>query len=249
MQIGQHCVNGSTIWRFISVPMAGGPATEIATGTPAGGFLADSFTAQLIPAKDGTGFLMTVPSGLDRNTVQLVWIKLDGSTTALLEGKHVLVDRFGEVLSEGRHLLLSEDGTAVAFVTTTGNNIQTLWMLDLTTLGGQPVSIQEQGANERIFHYVWAPGNTLYYAAGAVESDSLYKVQMGSTPQRVTRGRFFRLVTSAAGDKIAAAEWYANPNSIGDDLFQLQVLDLNGNVITLKQGDDSHNQIIPLAVQ
>lgn len=246
---GQWCEPGASKWRLVSVPMAGGAATEIALGEPGGGFFSEHFSLNLIPAKDNTGFLVTVPSGLMRNTVRLMWVTLDGSITPIIENRHVLVDRFNEPLSEARHFMTSLDGSTLAFVSTTGNNEQTLWLLDLSTPGGNPVLIQEQGVNERIFQYVWAASNRLYYAAGSVESNSLSVVTPGGAPQRLERGRFFRIATSYTGDKVAAAEWYANPNSIGDDLFQLKVFDANGNSFVLKQGGEDHNQMIPLAVQ
>lgn len=261
---GQNCEPGGTTWRLVSVPMAGGAATQIAYETPDGGFFSEHFTLNLIPTKDGAGFLLTAPSGLERNTVRLMWVTMDGTITKLLDDpsqpgghKHVRVDRFvgtgrqtDAELSEGRHLLVSPDGSAVAFITVTGDNIQTLWTLDLSTPGGQPVMIQEQGANEFIWHYVWSASNRLYYAAGAVEAGSLSVVTPGGSPSRIERGRFFRVATSYTGDKVAAAEWFENPASIGDDLYQLKVYDTNGNSFILKKGVvEQHNQMIPMALQ
>jgi hypothetical protein len=159
------------------------------------------------------------------------------------------VDRYNEPLSEARHFIQSLDGSTIAFVSVTGNNEQSLWLLDLSTPGANPVMIQEQGTNERIFQFVWSASNRLYYAAGSIESNSLAVVTPGGSPQRIERGRFFRVVTSYTGDKVAAAEWYANPDSAGDDLFQLKVFDTNGNSFVLKQGGTSHNEMIPLAIQ
>jgi len=247
---GQSCATGASNWRLVSVPMAGGAATQIAFGEPRGGFFSEHFALNLLPAKDGSGFLMTVPSGLARNTVLLSWVTKDGATiTPIIEDRHVLVDRFNEPLSEARHFMVSPDGSTLAFVTITGNNEQTLWLLDLSTMGGQPVPIQEQGANERIFQFVWSGSNRLYYLAGSIESNALYVLTPGESPSRIERGRFFRVATNYTGDKVAAAEWYANPNSQSDDLFQLKVYDANGNSYILKQGGPEHNQIIPLAVQ
>jgi len=247
--VGQRCETGAASWRLLQVPMGGGAATEIASGQPAGGFFTESFTTQLIPTKDNSGFLITIPSGLGRNTVTLAWVTPEGAMTSLLEGQHVIADRFGERLSEGRHLLLSPDGNSLAFVTSTGDNIQTLWMLDMSTVGGVPLSIQEEGVNERIFQYVWASNNRLYYAAGAIESNSLNVVAPGEAPQRLARGRFYRLAVNFAGDKIAATEWVANPERVGDDLSRLVVLDTAGKSATIKDGDQSHNEFTPLAIQ
>ena len=247
---GQSCATGASNWRLVSVPMAGGAATQIALGESKGGFFSEHFALNLLPAKDGSGFLFTVPSGLARNTVLLNWVTKDGATiTPIIEDRHVLVDRFNEPLSEARHFMVSPDDSTLAFVSITGNNEQTLWLLDLSTTGGQPAPIQEQEANERIFQYVWSGSNRLYYAAGSLESNSLYVVMPGGSPSRIERGRFFRVATNYTGDKVAVAEWYANPNSQGDDLFQLKVYDANGSSFILKQGGPEHNQIIPLAVQ
>jgi hypothetical protein len=109
--------------------------------------------------------------------------------------------------------------------------------------------IQEQGANERIFQYVWSPTNVLYYIGGSIESNSLSSVTPGGSPQRVERGRFFQLAVSYDGKKVAAGEWYANPDSVGDDLFKLDAFDTSGKSYVLKQGDTTHNQMVPLAVQ
>ncbi len=153
-------------------------------------------------------------------------------------------------LNESRQLLVSPDGSALAFLTVTGNNEQTLWMLDLSTPGTQPVMVQEQGRGENIWHYIWSASNRLYYAAGTVEAGSLSVVTPGGSPSRIERGRFFRIATSYTGDKIAAAEWYDNPNSLGDDLFQLKLYDTSGNTFILKQGTaDAHNKMMPLALQ
>lgn len=246
---GQSCNTGASNWRLVSVPMAGGAETQIAFGEPGGGFFSEHFTLNLIPAKDGSGFLMTVPSGLERNTVRLMWVTMDGSLTTLLEDRHVRVDRYNDELNESRHLQVSPDGSTLAFITVTGNNEQTLWMLDLSTTGGQPVMVQEQGTNEFVWHYIWAASNRLYYAAGSVENSSLFVVSPGGSPERVDRGRYFRVATSYTGDKVAAAEWFANPASTGDDLFQLKVFDSSNTSFILKQGGAEHNQMIPFAVQ
>lgn len=254
---GQSCETGGSRWRLVSVPMAGGAETEIASGEPAGGFFPEHFTLNLIPSKDGKGFVATVPSGLERNTVRLMWVTLDGSITEMLTDRHVRVDRYVATgtandaeLNESRQLLVSPDGSALAFLTVTGNNEQTLWMLDLSTPGTQPVMVQEQGRGENVWHYIWSASNRLYYAAGTVEAGSLSVVTPGGSPSRIERGRFFRIATSYTGDKIAVAEWYANPNSLGDDLFQLKLYDTSGNSFILKQGTaDEHNKMLPLALQ
>jgi hypothetical protein len=254
---GQSCDVGGSRWRLVSVPMAGGAATEIASGEPGGGFFSEHFTLNLIPSKDGKGFLVTVPSGLERNTVRLMWVTMDGSITEMLSDRHVRVDRYVATgtandaeLNESRQMLVSPDGSALAFLTVTGSNAQTLWLLDLSTPGTQPVMVQEQGISENVWHYIWSASNRLYYAAGTVETDSLYVVTPGGSPSRIERGRFFRIGTSYTGDKIAVAEWFANPNSLGDDLFQLKLYDTNGNNFILKQGTaEEHNKMIPLAVQ
>jgi len=246
---GQKCATGASNWRLVSVPMNGGAATEIAFGQPGGGFFSESFTTELFPTKDGKGFLVAVPSGLARNTVRLQWVTPDGQVTPILEGQHILADRFGERLSEGRHMMLSADGSTLAFVTVTGSGYQSLWLLDLSTPGGTPVLIQEQGANERIFQYIWSPTNVLYYIGGSIESNSLSSVTPGGSPKRIERGRFFQLAVSYDGHKVAVAEWYANPESIGDDLFKLDAFDSSGKSFVVKQGDKTHNQMIPLAVQ
>lgn len=246
---GQWCETGVSGWALYSIPMAGGDATRIAAGPTSGGFFAESFTTQLIPTKDGTGFLVALPSGMERNTVQLQWVTTTGQITKLLEGQHIIADKYGEKLSEGRHMMVSFDGSAIAFVTTTGSQDQTIWMLDLSKPGGTPTMLDEQGSGQRIFQYVWSANNRLYYAIGNVESDTLKVVTPGSAPQRISRGRFFQLAVSYDGSKIAAAEWFANPKSIGDDLFRVTLLDTNGNTLTLKEGSDQHNQYIPLAIQ
>jgi len=246
---GQKCETGATNWRLVSVALDRGAVTEIATGVPRGGFFSGNFTTQLIPTADEGGFLMAVPSGLARNTVQLWWITVNGAVTPVLEGHHVIADRFGERLSEGRHMMVAPDGKTLAFVTSTANQEQTLWLLDLSKPGGTPVAVEEMGVNQRIFQYVWAANNTLYFAAGSVEASSLKSVRPGESAQRIARGRFFRVAVSYKGDKIATAEWYANPESVGDDLFKLTLFDTRGNTGILKQGDKTHNQIIPLAIK
>jgi hypothetical protein len=246
---GQKCETGAVNWRLVSVPMSGGAATEIASGEPGGGYFPESFSTELLATKDGKGFLVAVPSGLARNTVRLQWVTPDGQVTPVLEGQHILVDRFGERLSEGRHMMLSADGSTLAFVTVSGSGYQSLWLLDLSTPGGTPVLIQEQGANERIFQYAWSPTNVLYYIGGSIESNSLLSVTPGGSPKRIERGRFFQLAVSYDGSKVAVAEWYANPDSVGDDLFKLDAFDSSGKSFVVKQGDKTHNQMIPLAVQ
>lgn len=246
---GQKCENGASNWRLVSIPMAGGAATEIAFGQPGGGFFPESFTTQLLPAQDGSGFLMMVPSGLARNTVSLSWVTKDGAVTPVLEGQHVLVDRFGERLTEGRHTILALDGSAVAFVAVTGDGQQTLYVLDLSRPGNEPVELEKQGAGERIFQYLWAANQKLYYASGTIETSSLSMAAIDGSTQRVARGRFFRIATNYAGDKIAAAEWFANPERLGDDLFKLTLLDVNGSTSDFKVGGADHAQYIPLAVQ
>jgi hypothetical protein len=246
---GQTCATGGSSWRLTAVSIEDGTITEIAGGQPGGGFFPESFTIQLIPAQDGTGFVVTVPSGLARNTVTLQWVSLDGTVTPLLEGEHVIVDRYGERLSEGRHMLVSMDGGGLAFVSATGDQVQTLWLLDLSTPGSEPISVEEEGRNQRIFQANWASNGALYYVAGSVESNSLQRIKLGESSQRLSRGRFFRLAVSYDGDKAAAAEWYANPDSAGDDLFKLTVLDTEGHQFTLKEGGKEHNQMIPLAIK
>jgi hypothetical protein len=254
---GQSCDPGGSTWRLISVPMAGGAATEVVSGEPGGGFFSEHFSLDLIPSKDGKGLVVAVPSGLERNTVHLMWVTMDGTITDLLPDRHVRVDRYvatgtanDALLNESRQMLVSPDGSALAFLTVTANNEQTLWMLDLSTPGTQPVMVQEQGSGENIWHYIWSASNRLYYAGGTVESDSLYVVTPGGSPSRIERGRFFYIGTSYTGDKIAVAEWYANPNSLGDDLFQLKLYDTSGQSFILKQGTaEEHNKMIPLAVQ
>lgn len=246
---GQWCATGVTRWRLVSVPMAGGQATTIAHGQPAGGYFSESFTTELFPTTDSAGFLVTVPSGLGRNTVFLYWVTLDGTVTPVLEGQHVIANRFGELLSEGRHMMMSADDSTLAFVTTTGNQEQSLWLLDLSTSGGEPLLVEAEGINQRIFQYIWASNNVLYYLAGSIESSSLHMIAPGQESQRLARGRFFRLATSYTGDKIATAEWYANPNSVGDDLFKLTLWDTEGKTFLLKEGGEDHNQMIPLAIQ
>jgi hypothetical protein len=247
--VGQKCETGTSNWRVISVPIDGGDVTEIALGEPVGGFFSGSFTTQLIPARDGSGFLIAVPSGLTRNTTSLMWVTPDGTITPLLEGYHVLTDRVGDRLSEGRHMQVSRDGSVLAFVTVTPNQEQTLWLLDLSTTGSQPVMIEEEGGGQRIFQYLWSANNRLYYAAGSIESSSLHVATLGAEPQRMERGRFYRLAVSYTGDKIGAAEWYDNPDSIGDDLFKLTILTPNGINFTLQEGGENYTEFIPLALQ
>lgn len=246
---GQKCETGVNNWRVLSVPMAGGAVTEIAFDESIGGFFSGNFTTQIIPARDGSGFLITVPSGLTRNTVHFMWVTTDGTITPVMQGHHVIVDRFGDRLAEGRHTQVSMDGSVLAFVSTTTNQEQTLWMLDLSTTGSQPVMVEEEGGGQRIFQYLWSANNRLYYAAGSIESSALHVATLGGAPQRIERGRFYRLAVSYNGDKIAASEWYANPDSIGDDLFRLTVLTTSGIVFTLKEGGKEYNQMIPLALQ
>lgn len=248
--LGQRCEQtNSNNWRLVSVPMAGGAATELVFETPAGGFFNDNFTTNLYPTKDGAGFLVTVPSGLRRNTVSLFWGTPDGTITPVLEGQHVITDRFDNRLTEGRHLMQTMDGSALAVVTTTANDEQTLYMLDLTTPGNEPMLVEETGTGERIFQYMWAPNNTLFYAAGSIESGELGMVRPGGTAQRLERGRFYRIAVSFAGDKIAAAEFYENPERINDDNYQLTVLNTSGISFVMRQGDDTDNEFIPFAIQ
>lgn len=251
--LGQRCQQtGKNMWRLVSVPVAGGAAVEIASGeTPLNaGFHHASYTVNLIPTLDGAGFLATVPSGLTQNSSQLMWLTPNGNVTVLFEGegRHVLMDRLGEKLSEGRLFLTSPDGSTLAFIVATANG-QSLWMLDLSTPGGEPVLLKEQGANERIFQHVWSANNRLFYIAGSVQSNALFIVSPGGTPQRLERGRFFRLTVSYDGNKLAVAEWFENPESLGDDLYKLDVFDAGGNDYDLKVGDNTHNQMIPLAIQ
>jgi hypothetical protein len=246
---GQRCEVGGTAWRLISVPMDGGEATDVAGGQTRGGYFPGQFPELLIPAKDNNGFLVSTPSGLDRSSATFQWVTMDGSTTPLLEGLHVKGDRFGNRLDEGRNMYISPNGNTLAFVTETGSGQQSLWMLDLSAPGAEPVLIEEEGPNQRIFQYMWAANNTLYYAAGAIESSSLHMVMPGGSPQRLQRGRFFRLAVSYTGDKVAAAEWFANPDSIGDDLFKLTVMDMDGQSMTVEEGTKDYNQLIPLAIQ
>lgn len=248
--LGQRCVQtNATTWRLLIIPMDGDEPRELATGVPNGGFFNDSFSANLIPTRDKSGFLMTLPSGLTYNTVALYWVTKDGIVTPALEGRHVLTERFGEKLSEGRLLLTSPDGKSLAFVSVDGNGDQTLWMLDLSTVGGTPVMLAESGTGQRVFQHVWSGNNKLFYAAGSIESDSLYVVSPGEEPQRLLRGRFFRLAVSYNGEWLAAAQWFENPKSFGDDLFRLDVVDKNGNATLLKEGDVIYNQMIPLAIR
>ncbi len=248
--MGQRCEQtNQNNWRFISVPMAGGAITEIVFDTPAGGFFNESFTTNLIPTKDGAGFLVTTPSGFNRNTVSLQWVTPEGAITPLLQDQHIIADRFGERLTESRYNLVSIDGSALAFVTTTANNEQSLYLLDLTTPGGTPVLVDKQGKDQRIFQYLWASNNTLFYAAGSIESSSLSMVRPGGAAQRLERGRFFRIGVSYAGDKIAGAEFLANPNRLGDDIYQLRVLNTSGISFVLRIGEETDNQFIPLVIQ
>ncbi len=248
--VGERCEQtNATQWRLLSVPMSGGEATEIASGQPGGGYFPGSFTANLFPTTDGAGFLITVPSGLTRNTVSLYWVTAEGTVTSVLEGQHVLAERFGERLSEGRLLMLSRDRNTLAFVTTTANQEQTLWLLNLSTTGGEPLMVKAMGVGQRIFQHVWSSNNRLFFVAGSIESSALYVVTPGTEAQRVERGRFFRLAVSYDGAKVATAEWFANPNSIGDDLFRLDLFDVEAGMMQiLKEGDTTHNQMIPLAV-
>lgn len=246
---GQWCENSVSGWQLVSVPMAGGDATRIAAGPSDGGFFPESFTTQLIPARDGSGFLMGLPSGLERNTSMLQWITPSGQITKILEGQHVITDRFGERLSEGRHMMMAFDGSAIAFVTASADQEQTLWLLDLNTIGGTPVQLDERGQGQRIFQFVWSANNRLYYIVGNIESNSLKVVTPGSETQRIARGRYFQLAVTYDGSKIAASEWFANPNSRGDDLFRVTLLDPNGNTLVLKEGGPDHTQMIPLAIQ
>jgi hypothetical protein len=248
--MGQRCEQtNQNNWRLISVPMAGGAATEIVFDTPAGGFFSESFTTNLYPTKDGAGFLVTTPSGLRRNTVNLQWVTPEGAITPILQGEHVVVDRFGDRLTESRHNRVSLDGSALAFITTTANDIQALYLLDLTTPGGTPDLVEEEGTDQRIFQYFWASNNTLFYAAGSIESSSLSMVRPGGEAQRLERGRFYRLAVSYAGDKVAGAEFLSNPNRIGDDIYQLRVLNTSGIAFVLRVGEETDNQFIPLAIQ
>ncbi|MBI5957586.1 MAG: hypothetical protein HY866_02555 [Chloroflexi bacterium] len=247
--VGQWCETGASNWRLVSVPLAGGSATQIAFEQSAGGFFPESFSTQLIPTRDGTGFVVAVPSGLARNTVYLSWVTLAGQITPIMEGTHVIADKYGERLSEGRHMLVSTDGNTLGFVSATGNNEQTLWLLDLSVPGGTPVIAEEQGTNQRIFQFVWSASGRLYFISGSIESNSLKVIAPGGESQRIARGRFFQLAVTYLGDKIAASEWFENPASIGDDLFRLTLLDQSGNTVVLKEGGVEHNQIIPLAIQ
>jgi len=246
---GQECQNGASNWRLVSIPMGGGQATEIAFGQPGGSFFPESFTTQLLPARDGSGFLMMVPSGLRRNTTNLFWITKEGAITPVLPEQHVVVDRYGERLTEGRNTVPTADGGALAFVTTTANDEQALYVLNLATVGNQPVQLDETSSGQRFFQYLWTPNNTLYYVLGTVETGSLNMATVDGSSQRLARGRFFRIATNYAGDKIAAAEWYANPERLGDDLFKLTLLDKNGSSSDFKVGGQDHAQYIPLAVQ
>jgi hypothetical protein len=236
-------------WQIVRVPMAGGAPTEVAAGVPVGGVFSESFTTELFPALDGSGVLMAIPSGLTRNTVSLIWVTVDGVVTPVLEGKHIISNRYGEFLTEGRHLQLAMNGAALAFVTVTGNGEQALWMLGLSTTGGQPILLEEEGPNQRIFQYLWGGNNTLYFAAGSIESSSLYAATQDGATQRLERGRFYRLAVSYAGDKVAAAEWFENPNSLGEDLFKITLWDTSGYVRTFKEGGEEQNELIPLVLQ
>lgn len=247
--VGQKCETGAANWTVYSVPMSGGAATQVIQGVPAGSFFSGSFTTQIVPALDGSGFLIAVPSGLTRNTVALAWVALDGSSSVILEGQHILADRYGERLTEGRHMQVTMDGSALAFVTTTPNQDQSLWMLDLSTINTAPVLVEEAGAGGRIFQYLWSAENELFFAAGSVESSALKMATVAGGTQRLERGRFFRIAISYTGDKIAAAEWYDNPNSIGDDLFKLTMMTPDGISFMLKEGGEGYDEYIPLAIK
>jgi hypothetical protein len=249
---GEKCEVGSSTWRLVGVPMAGGAATEIARGESVGGFFPGNFTLNLFPARDGSGLLMTYPSGLARNTARLQWITPDGVITPLLaDNEHVVADREGNRLFEGRHLMLSPDGSGLAFVTVqrTLDDDQEFWLLDASTAGGTPVLLEEATAGQRVFDYRWAANNTLFYAVGIIESSSLKTATVGGSPQRLERGRFYRIMPSYNGDKVAAAEFMENPERINDDIYKLSVLTPNGIYFTLRQGTELDNEFIPLAIQ
>jgi hypothetical protein len=170
---------------------------------------------------------------LTRNTINFYWVTADGAVTPILEGQHVLAERFGERLSEGRLLMLSRDHNTLAFVTTTANQEQTLWLLNLSTPGGEPLKVKDMGSGQRVFQHVWSSNNRLFFVASSIESSALYVVTPGTDAQRLERGRFFRLAVSYDGAKVATAEWFANPNSIGDDLYRLDLFDVHATMMTV----------------
>ena len=255
--VGQRCDMKTSInnsWRVYSVPMAGGAATEIVKQDMGNiGFFSGAFSTLAFPTLDGSGMLIGLPSGLSANTVHLYWVTPDGTVAPVAEGMHFYSDRFGNQLTEGRNFQLSFNGGAIAFVSTQTANVSAdemaLWVMDMTTAGGQPVLVDQQSQGERIFQYLWAGNNTLYFISGNLESSSISSSTVAGGSTRIERGRFYRMAISYNGEKIVGAEYWENPERQGQDLYKLTLLDTNGSVVEFAKGTELQNEFLPLALQ
>jgi hypothetical protein len=244
--IGQHCDPGGSGWQLASVPLVGGNSTAVASGEAGGGYFVDNFTTQLFPAADGSAWLITIPSGLERHIVQLVWVDRQGKTTPAAE--FALADRLGDPALEGQHLLLSPDQQWLAVEEVTRNGEPSLWLFDLSRPGTGGQQLITLGKNESVFDFRWGPGNRLFYVAGTDESSSLWVATPEAEPQRLVRGQFASVEPDSSGQYVGVAAWVPSPTNATKRAGQVVLIDLGGSITPLWQGDTGE-AVQPLGVQ
>jgi hypothetical protein len=231
---GEACQPGGNRWRLVRVALENGTGTEVASGPAGGSFFADTFTAQVFPATDGSAALVAAPSGLDRHNVTLFWVMPDGTTRPVAE--FALADRLGDANVEARHLRRSPDGQWIAAVLVTRAGQPSVRLIDLASPGSPGQDVLEAGAHDQIIDLRWGPGGRLVVIAGSATSNTLFVIAPGAEPTRIARGRFTSLEPDEGGQWIGVTGWVPNPEDSSTAISQAALIDLNGTILPLRQG-------------
>ncbi len=211
--MGQRCDNITEMqWQFYLVG-TDGTVNLVSSDRQPGDFVAFARNNNLFfaPAGSPAGSIayFTVPDGLTANTVALAAVDLSNLSISVIIDRQAVFPTFsGASNAEPR---LSPNERWLGLVTTSPNNDNSLFALDLSDRANPPIIISAGARGDSISSLAFTPDNSrIVYTAGGAEGadNSVFQLDLANgTESRVRRGTFGRsLVVSPDSVNVALNE-------------------------------------------
>jgi Tol biopolymer transport system component len=233
MILVENCL-GEVAWQIYRINPDGSNALQVLSERPAGSMFSYSETNNLWFSESDEMLFYSQPDGTFSYTARIFGLAL-----ADLSDPHTLIERAAIMptmtASENSHSIpkLSPDGHWLAVVTSTGQQANTLQIIDLQNVAA-PVRIFEVETGGDIIPFMeFTPqGDKLIYIAGASSpgDNTVYSIDLNelNTASRVRRGRFTRWgVLSPDGTKLAVLEWQDPPQDLAGATDYLSLMEVN----------------------